>query len=118
MKSVLIADDAMFMRIALKKLLESNGFQVVGEAENGQIAVEKYKELNPDIVTMDITMPVMTGIEALKEIIKYNAGANVVMITAMGQEGMVKQAIIDGARSFVVKPYKDEYVLNVLNKLT
>lgn len=118
MKKVLIADDAMFMRAALTKLLSSNGFEVIGEAENGQIAVEKYKELKPDIVTMDITMPVMTGIEALKQIMAYDAKAKVVMITAMGQEGMVKQAILEGARSFIVKPYKEENVISMLNKLT
>jgi two-component system chemotaxis response regulator CheY len=116
MKSVLIADDAAFMRLSLKKLLCNSGFNVVGEAENGKVAVKKYKELNPDIVTMDITMPEMTGIEALKLIMDYDSKAKVIMITALGQEEFVRQAIMEGARSFIVKPYKEEKVIQVLKQ--
>lgn len=118
MRSVLVADDAAFMRLALKNLLVNNGFEVVGEAENGNIAIEKYKELKPDLVTMDITMPVLTGIEALKSIIEFDAEAKVVMISAMGQEQMVRDSILLGAKSFIVKPYKEENVVNVLTKIS
>ena len=117
MKKVLVADDAAFMRLSLTKLLTNNGFEVVGEAENGSVAIEKYKQLKPDIVTMDITMPVLTGIEALKSIIEFDVNAKVVMITAMGQEKLVKETIIAGAKSFIVKPYKEENVVSVLTKV-
>ena len=116
MKKVLVVDDAVFMRISLKKFLNDNGFEVIGEAENGLEAIEKYKELKPDIVTMDITMPLLTGIEALKIIKEYDSNANVVMITAMGQENMVKKAILLGAKSFIVKPFKEEQLVSVLSK--
>lgn len=117
MKSVLIVDDAAFMRITIKSMLEKNGFQVVGEAETGEEAIKKYKEYHPDLVTMDITMPEMGGIEALKEIRQYDPKAKVVMVSAMGQESMVKEAIINGARSFVVKPFKEEHVVQTLRQV-
>jgi two-component system chemotaxis response regulator CheY len=97
MAKVLIVDDAAFMRISIKNTLTKNGYEVVGEAENGRIGVEKYKELAPDIVTMDITMPEMSGLDALKEIVKFDKGAKVVMVSAMGQEAMVRDAILSGA---------------------
>ncbi len=117
MAKVLIVDDAAFMRLSLKTMLAANGFEVVGEALDGAAAVSMYKELMPDIVTMDITMPTMTGIEALKEIVKYNSKAKVVMISAMGQEAMVKEAIMSGAKSFLVKPYKEEHLVETLRKV-
>ena len=117
MAKVLIVDDAAFMRLSLKTMLTANGFEVVGEALDGAVGVSMYKELMPDIVTMDITMPTMTGIEALKEILKYNPKAKVVMISAMGQEAMVKEAIISGAKSFLVKPYKEEHLVETLKKV-
>lgn len=117
MKKILIVDDMVFMRLALKGMIEKDGFEVVGEAENGAEAVEKYKVLAPDIVTMDITMPVMTGLEALKAIMAYNPQAKVVMVSAMGQERFVKEAIVNGARYFVVKPFKQDQVLETLNKV-
>ncbi len=117
MKRVLIADDAMFMRATLKQQLAKHGFEIAGEAEDGSIAVKKYKELKPDIVTMDITMPVMSGLDALKEIMAFDKSAKIVMVTALGQEEMVKQAVVAGARSFVVKPYKEESLITILNKL-
>lgn len=116
MKRVLIVDDAAFMRMSLKNMLERNGFQVVGEAENGSIAVYKYKELNPDIVTMDITMPEMNGIEALKKIKDYDSGAKIIIVSALGQEPMIKEAIFSGANYFIVKPFKEGHVVEVLNK--
>lgn len=117
MKKVLIVDDAAFMRAAIKTILERNGFEVVGEAENGAIGVRKYQELRPDIVTMDITMPEMTGLEALKHIRSFDPDAKVIMITAMGQEHLVKEAILSGAKSFIVKPFKEEHVVQTLKKL-
>lgn len=117
MVKVLVVDDAAFMRMAIRKVLEKNGFEVVGEAENGEVGVRKYLELNPDIVTMDLTMPEMSGIEALKEIKKHDSKAKVVMVSAMGQEGLVREAIMGGAKSFVVKPYKEEHIVQTLNNI-
>lgn len=105
------------MRAAIKTILERNGFEVVGEAENGAIGVRKYQELRPDIVTMDITMPEMTGLEALKHIRSFDPDAKVIMISAMGQEHLVKEAILSGAKSFIVKPFKEEHVVQTLKKL-
>jgi two-component system chemotaxis response regulator CheY len=117
MARVLIVDDAAFMRMAIKKVLEKNGIEVVGEAENGQTSIAKYKECRPDVVTMDITMPDMSGIEALKQIRQHDPSANVVMVSAMGQESMVKEAIINGAKSFIVKPYKEDHIIQVITKI-
>lgn len=117
MKKVLIVDDAVFMRMSIKMILEKSGFKVIGEAENGIEGVRKYIELKPDVVTMDITMPEMTGIEALKAIREFDPKAKVVMVSAMGQDGLVKQAIINGAKSFIVKPFKEDHVVQTLNKV-
>ena len=117
MKKVLVVDDAMFMRASLKMMLEKNGFEVVGEAENGAIAVQKYKELKPDVVTMDITMPEMDGLQALKLIKQGDPNAKVVVVSAMGQEPVVKEAILSGAKSFIVKPFKEDFVLKTLNSI-
>ncbi|AKN30857.1 histidine kinase [Clostridium carboxidivorans P7] len=117
MKKVLIVDDAMFMRVALKTMLEKNGYEVVGEAENGADAISKYSILKPDIVTMDITMPKMDGVEALTEIKKQDPNCKIVMISALGQESWVKKAIIIGAKGFIVKPFKEEHVIKTLSKL-
>lgn len=117
MKKILIVDDAAFMRTSIRMMLEKNGFEVVGEAENGLRGVEKYKELNPDVVTMDITMPEMGGIEALKRIKQYDPKAKVIMVSAMGQEPMVMDAVVNGAKSFIVKPFKEEHVVQTINKV-
>lgn len=117
MKKVLIVDDASFMRNSLKLMLQRNGFNVVGDAENGAIAVSKYSELQPEIVTMDITMPEMDGIQALKEIRQLDPNAKVVMISAMGQEIYVKEAVLAGAKGFLLKPFKEEQVISALSKL-
>lgn len=114
MKRVLIIDDATFMRITLKTLMERNDFEVVGEAANGVDGINKYIELKPDIVTMDITMPGMDGVQALKEIKKVDPEAKVIMISAMGQETMVKEAVLSGAVGFLVKPFKEEAVIKSL----
>ena len=117
MKKVLIVDDSAFMRVSLKSTLEKHHLQVVGEAENGLKAVEMYKALRPDFVTMDITMPVMTGIEALNAIREFDPKAKVVMISSMGQERMVREAIIRGAVTFVVKPFKEEHLCQTIDKV-
>ncbi|HHW00991.1 MAG TPA: response regulator [Clostridiaceae bacterium] len=116
MKKVLIVDDAAFIRLQLKQLLEENGFEVVGEADNGKAALKKIQELKPDIVTLDITMPEMNGIECMIEINKMEYKPTVIMVSAMGQEAFVQKAIINGAKGFIVKPYKPEVVINYLNK--
>jgi len=113
---VLIVDDATFMRMMLKDILSKNDFDVVGEAENGLRAVEEYKAQNPDIVTLDITMPEMDGIAALKEIKKINPAAKVIMCSAMGQQSMVMEAIQAGAMDFIVKPFEKTRVVEALRK--
>lgn len=115
---VLIVDDAMFMRSMIKDILNNSGkFEVIGEASNGQEAVEVYKEKKPDIVTMDIVMPIMDGIEATKEILKINPTAKIVMVSALGQEPLVIESIAAGARDFIVKPFSPEKVLKVLEQV-
>lgn len=113
MKNVLIVDDAEFMRMTIKQMLEGK-VNVVGEAADGQEAVEKYKVLHPDIVLMDITMPVMSGIEALKEIKAYNPEARIIIVSAMGQEQTVREAILHGAETFIVKPFTGDRLIEVV----
>ena len=117
MCKVLVTDDAAFMRMMLKDILVKGGHEVVGEAENGKQAVSKYQELHPDIVTMDITMPEMDGIQALKSIKEADSAAQVVMCSAMGQQAMVLEAIQAGAKDFIVKPFDPDKVLSSINKL-
>lgn len=116
MTRVLIVDDAAFIRLQLKQLLSSNGFEVIGEAENGIVALRKIKELRPDIVTLDITMPEMDGLECMIELKKMDYVPTVIMISAMGQEAIVRKAILAGAKGYLVKPYKSEVVIKNLNK--
>lgn len=116
-KRILITDDALFMRVTLKNILTQNGFEVVGEASNGVEAVELYKQLKPDAVTMDITMPEMDGIAALKAIKQIDPAAKVVMCTAMGQKNMVVEAVQAGAKDFIVKPFQPERVLEAMSKV-
>jgi two-component system, chemotaxis family, chemotaxis protein CheY len=113
---VLVVDDAAFMRMMIKEILTKNGFNVVGEASDGSQAVEKYKELSPDLVTMDITMPEMDGITALKEIKKIDGNAKVIMCSAMGQQAMVIDAIQAGAKDFIVKPFQADRVIEAIRK--
>ena len=115
-KRVLIVDDAAFMRMMIKDILSKNGYEVVGEAENGQVAIEKYKDLKPDLVTMDITMPEMDGIAAVKEIRAFDSSARVIMCSAMGQQAMVIDAIQAGAKDFIVKPFQPERVIEAVSK--
>lgn len=116
-KRILITDDALFMRVTLKNILTQNGYEVVGEATNGAEAVNLYNSLKPDLVTMDITMPEMDGISALKAIKAADPGAVIVMCTAMGQKNMVVEAIQSGAKDFIVKPFQPERVLDAIGKL-
>ena len=115
---VLIVDDAMFMRMMLKDILSKNGYEVVGEAANGKEAIDKYIELRPDLVLLDITMPEMDGIEALKKIKMIEPKAKIIMCSAMGQQNMVIEAIQNGAIDFIVKPFQQNRVLESLEKLT
>ncbi|MBP3952026.1 response regulator [Bacillus suaedae] len=115
-KKVLIVDDAAFMRMMIKDILSKNGFEVVGEANDGNQAIEKYKELSPDLVTMDITMPDKDGITALKEIKAMDSNAKIIMCSAMGQQAMVIDAIQAGAKDFIVKPFQADRVLEAINK--
>lgn len=117
MRKVLVVDDAAFMRISIKNILVKHGYEICGEAENGEVAVQKYKELMPDIVTMDITMPEMDGLASLKQILAFYPPANVVMVSAMGQETMVREAIIAGAKGFIVKPFKEDVIVGALSNI-
>ncbi len=115
-KNVLICDDAAFMRMMIKDVLTKGGYNVIGEAENGLKAVEKYKELTPDLVLMDITMPEMDGIHALKEIKKLDPAAKIIMCSAMGQQAMVIESIQAGAKDFIVKPFQADRVIEAVKK--
>ena len=116
-KRVLIVDDAIFMRNMIKDIFSGSGFEVVGEAANGLEAVDKYKDLKPDLTTMDIVMPFKSGIEATREIVKHDPKAVVVMCSALGQEALVMEAIEAGAMDFIVKPPRAEDVLAVVKKV-
>ena len=115
-KSILICDDAAFMRMMIKDILTKNGYTIAGEAENGLKAIEKYNETKPDLVMMDITMPEMDGIQALKKIKAADASANVIMCSAMGQQAMVIESIQSGAKDFIVKPFQADRVLEAVKK--
>jgi two-component system chemotaxis response regulator CheY len=117
MASILIVDDAAFMRMMIKDILSKNGYTVVGEAENGIKAIEKFKETNPDLVIMDITMPEMDGIQAVKQIKSINSAAKIIMCSAMGQQAMVIESIQAGARDFIVKPFQAERVVEAVKKV-
>lgn len=111
MKKVLIVDDSLIIRINLKKIFQSNGFEIVGEAVNGTEAYEKYKEHKPDLVTMDITMPIMDGITALQYIRNYDQDAVVIMISALGQEVKIVEALNCGAKQYITKPFIEEDII-------
>ncbi|HJQ10110.1 MAG: response regulator [Gemmatimonadaceae bacterium] len=115
--TVLVCDDAVFMRTMVSDILSQAGFTVVGEAENGKQAVEKYKQLKPDLVTMDIIMPEMGGIEAVKQITQADPAARILMCSAMGQQALVQEALQAGARDFVVKPFQPSRVLEAVQRV-
>ena len=115
--TVLVCDDAIFMRTMVSDILEKAGFEVLGQAESGLQAVEKYKQLKPDFVTMDIVMPEMGGIDAVREIKKHDPNAKILMCSAMGQQQLVDEAMQAGARGFVVKPFQPARVLEAVQQL-
>lgn len=115
MAKILVVDDAMFMRNKTSRLLQENGYEVV-EASNGEEAVERYVKENPDLVLMDITMPVLDGIESLKQMKEHDPEAKVVMVTALGQKSMVLEALKAGARDFIVKPFQSDALLEAVRK--
>lgn len=117
MNRVLIVDDATFMRMMIRDILEQNGFDIVAEAKDGTSAIEQYKKYKPDIVTMDITMPDMDGIKTLEHIKKIDSNAKIIMCTAMGQQAMVMEAIRAGAKDFIVKPFEEDQVLEAMQKV-
>lgn len=116
MARILVTDDAAFMRLQLKDMVTKAGHEVVGEAENGKVAAALYQELRPDLVTMDITMPEMDGVTAVKEIKKIDPNAKVIMCSAMGQQAMVVEAIQAGAKDFIVKPFSADRIKEALQK--
>ena len=116
-KNILICDDAAFMRMMIKDILTKNGYNIAGEAENGAVAVDKFKETKPDLVLMDITMPEMDGIQALKAIKAADASAKVIMCSAMGQQAMVIESIQAGAKDFIVKPFQADRVIEAVKKV-
>ena len=116
-KNILVCDDAAFMRMMIKDILTKNGYNIVAEAENGVKAVEKFNETKPDLVLMDITMPEMDGIQALKKIKEIDPSSCVIMCSAMGQQAMVIEAIQSGAKDFIVKPFQAELVLEAVKKV-
>lgn len=114
---ILVVDDAAFMRMMIRDILVKNGYEVAGEAANGNEAVLKYQELRPDVTTMDITMPEMDGITAVREIRKLDPNARIIMCSAMGQQAMVLDAIQAGARDFIVKPFQEDRVVDAIKKV-
>ncbi|HEY5583605.1 MAG TPA: response regulator [Ruminiclostridium sp.] len=116
-KSILIVDDAAFMRMMIKDILSKNGYEIAGDADNGLKAIEKFKELTPDLVIMDITMPEMDGVTAVREIKKINSEAKIIMCSAMGQQAMVIESIQAGARDFIVKPFQADRVVEAVKKV-
>ena len=116
-KNILICDDAAFMRMMIKDILTKNGYNVVGEAENGVKAIDAYTEHNPDLVLMDITMPDKDGIQALKDIKASDPNAKIIMCSAMGQQAMVIESIQAGAKDFIVKPFQPDRVLEAVKKV-
>jgi two-component system chemotaxis response regulator CheY len=116
-QTVLVCDDAIFMRTMITDILSQAGYDIVGEAESGAQAVQRYRELRPDLVTMDIVMPDMGGIDAVREIVKQDPDAKILMCSAMGQQALVVEAIQAGAKDFVVKPFQPSRVLEAVQRV-
>lgn len=114
---ILVVDDALFMRSMLRNIFVGSGFEVVGEAQNGIEAVEKYQQLTPDLVTMDIVMPEKNGLEALRQIVSLDSKAKIIICSALGQESLIMEALEAGARDFIVKPFKPPKVIEVAQKV-
>ncbi len=113
---ILISDDAAFMRVMIRGILTKHNYEIVGEAKDGREAVEMYKQLKPDLTTMDIIMPEVNGIEAVKEIIQFDSHAVIIMCSAMGQQAMVIEAIAAGAKDFVIKPFQPPRVVEAVER--
>lgn len=116
MARIMLCDDAMFLRTTLQRIVEAAGHTVVGQAEDGKEAIEVYKHCKPDIVLMDITMPEMNGLEATRQIVAHDKNAKIIMVSAMGQQDMVFEAIASGAKDFVIKPFQPDFVVNCIAK--
>lgn len=117
MAKILMVDDSKTSRKILKGILEENGHEVIGEAVNGEDGIEKFKELKPDLTTMDITMPVMDGLEALKQIMEFDKNAKVIMVTAAGQKTKMVDAIKYGAAEFLAKPFEADQIITIINRV-
>lgn len=117
MPTALVVDDALFMRTTIGNMLQQWGFEIIGEATNGKEAVKLYRELQPDLVTMDLTMPVMSGLDAVKQIIPEFPDAKIIMITAMGQQRIIVEAIESGAKDFITKPFTAEKLKSVVENI-
>jgi len=117
MKTVLIVDDSAMMRRMIRNIVVKNGITVVGEAENGELGVNKYRELRPDFVTMDMVMDEMTGLEALKIILEEDPDANIIMVSSMGQDVIIRDAIVLGAKNFLLKPFDEKQVMDAIKRL-
>jgi two-component system chemotaxis response regulator CheY len=115
---VLIVDDALFMRALLREIVTKGGYEVIGEASNGVEALEQYRRLQPDLVTMDIVMPLRSGIEALQDITAEDPQARIIMCTALGQESLMAEATLYGAREYITKPFREQEVLAVLERVS
>jgi len=115
---VMVVDDALFMRNMIKDIFTKAGYEVVAEAENGEVAVELYPQVKPDLVTMDIVMPKKSGIDALQEIMAADSEACIVMVSALGQDSLVLEAVESGAKDFIVKPFKEDKVLEIVRRIT
>ena len=114
---ILIVDDAIFMRKMIGDILRKEGYEICGEAENGIEAINKYKELHPDLVTMDIIMPDMSGIDAVEEIVNYDSSAKILIVSAMGQQSLVVEAIQKGAKDYIIKPFQPSRVLEAVERV-
>jgi two-component system chemotaxis response regulator CheY len=117
MKTVLIVDDSLFMRMFIRRIIEREGYLVIGEAENGIDCIEKFKKYRPEVVTLDVTMPRMDGIQTLSALMEIDPEAKIIMISSIGQESVVKHAISIGASTFIVKPFKNGQIISAVNKM-
>ncbi|WP_164219612.1 response regulator [Virgibacillus sp. YIM 98842] len=117
MAAILVVDDAKFLRITLRKLLEKDNHEVVGEAKNGKEAITLYKNLSPDLVIMDLTMPVMNGIDAMKAIMEIDSKANIIVCSAIGEQKVVVQAIEAGGKDFILKPFEESRILETVRRV-
>lgn len=117
MSKILIVDDSMFMRSILKNILEKEKYQIIGEANNGNECIEKYKELKPDLITIDMIMPEMNGIDTVRKLMQINSKIKVIMVSAMGQQVLIEEALKAGAKNFIIKPFQPEKVIETIKQV-